>query len=153
MPWHEAHAQHSVSRQIAWPLCFIQEMVYKSTAYNIVLAQAGVALVLVVVCAAVWGWSTAGAAFSGAAISVVTNFYMAARIFGGAKVRPAQQTLQRFYSAEVVKIAMTVGLFASVIGVFKVEFLPLITGYSLTLIVYWLALLPVRAKLDSSEVS
>lgn len=128
-------------------------MVYKSTAYNIVLAQTGIALALAVVCATVWGWPTAGVAFSGAAIGVVTNFYMAARLFGGTAVRPAQQTLQRFYSAEVVKIAMTVGLFALAIGVFKVEFLPLITGYSLTLVVYWLALLPVRAKLNSSEVS
>jgi len=123
-------------------------MGYKSTAYNIVLAQTGMALAIAVVCAAVWGWSTAGAAFTGAAIGVVTNIYMAVRIFGGGTVRPAQQALQRFYSAEVVKIAMTVGLFALAIGVFRVAFLPLISGYSLTLMVYWLALLPVRAKLE-----
>lgn len=106
------------------------------------------ALALAVVCAAIWGWSTAGAAFTGAAIGVATNLYMAVRIFGGAAVRPAQQALQRFYSAEVVKIGMTVGLFALAIGVFRVAFLPLISGYSLTLMVYWLALLPVRAKLE-----
>ena len=123
-------------------------MGYKSTAYNIVLAQTGMALAIAVVCAAVWGWSTAGAAFTGAAIGVVTNIYMAVRIFGGGTVRPAQQALQRFYSAEVVKIAMTVGLFALAIGVFRVAFLPLISGYSLTLMVYWLALFPVRAKLE-----
>ena len=123
-------------------------MGYKSTAYNIVLAQTGIALALAVVCAAVWGWATAGAALTGATIGVVTNLYMAVRIFGDGAVRPAQQTLQRFYSAEAVKIAMTVGLFALAIGAFKVAFLPLIVGYSLTLMVYWLALLPVRAKLE-----
>jgi len=123
-------------------------MGYKSTAYNIVLAQAGMALALAVVCTAVWGWATAGAALTGAAIGVVTNLYMAVRIFGDGAVRPAQQTLHRFYSAEAVKIAMTVGLFALAIGVFRVAFLPLIVGYSLTLMVYWLALLPVRAKLE-----
>ena len=123
-------------------------MGYKSTAYNIVLAQTGIALAVAVVCAAVWGWSTAGAAFTGAAIGVLTNLYMALRIFGGAAVRPAQQALQRFYSAEVVKIAMTVGLFALAIGILGVAFIPLISGYSLTLMVYWLALLPVRAKLE-----
>lgn len=122
-------------------------MGYKSTAYNIVLAQTGMALALTVVCAAVWEWSTAGAAFTGAAIGVLTNLYMAVRIFGGAAVRPAQQALQRFYAAEVVKIAMTVGLFALAIGIVGVAFLPLISGYSLTLMVYWLALLPQRAKL------
>lgn len=123
-------------------------MGYKSTAYNIVLAQTGIALALAVVCMAAWGWATAGAALAGAAIGVVTNLYMAVRIFGDGAVRPAQQTLQRFYSAEAVKIAMTVGLFALAIGVFRVAFLPLIVGYSLTLMVYWLALLPVRAKLE-----
>jgi len=120
----------------------------KSTAYNIVLAQAGMALALTVVCTVAWGWSTAGAVLSGAAIGVVTNLYMAVRIFGNGAVRPAEQALQRFYSAEAVKIVLTVGLFALAIGAFKVAFLPLIVGYSLTLMVYWLALLPVRAKLE-----
>jgi len=123
-------------------------MGYKSTAYNIVLAQAGMALALAVVCTFTWGWSTAGAALTGAAIGVVTNLYMAVRLFGNGAVRPAEQELQRFYSAEAVKIVMTVGLFALAIGAFKVAFLPLIVGYSLTLMVYWLALLPVRAKLE-----
>jgi ATP synthase protein I len=123
-------------------------MGYKSTAYNIVLAQTGMALGLAVVCAAAWGWSMAGAALTGAAIGVVTNLYMALRVFGGGAVRPAHQALQRFYSAEAVKVAMTVGLFALAIGVFRVAFLPLIVGYSLTLMVYWLALLPVQAKLE-----
>ena len=123
-------------------------MGYKSTAYNIVLAQTGIALTLAVVCTAVWGWSTAGAAFTGAAIGVVTNLYMAVRIFGSGAVRPAPQVLRRFYSAEAMKLAMTAGLFALAIGVFRVAFLPLIVGYSLTLMVYWLALLPVRAKLE-----
>jgi ATP synthase protein I len=123
-------------------------MGYKSTAYNIVLAQSGMALGLAVVSAAAWGWSTAGAALTGAAIGVVTNLYMALRVFGGGVVRPAHRALQRFYSAEAVKVAMTVGLFALAIGVFRVAFLPLIIGYSLTLMVYWLALLPVQAKLE-----
>ena len=106
------------------------------------------ALALTVVCTVAWGWSTAGAALAGAAIGVVTNLYMAVRIFGNGAVRPAEQMLQRFYSAEAVKIVLTVGLFALAIGAFKVAFLPLIVGYSLTLMVYWLALLPVRAKLE-----
>ena len=106
------------------------------------------ALVLAVIGTAAWGWSTAGAVFIGAMIAVVSNLYMAVRIFGGGAVRPANQVLQRFYSAEAVKFAITAGLFALAIGAFRVAFLPLIVGYSLTLMVYWLALLPVRAKLE-----
>ena len=121
-------------------------MGYKSTAYGLVLAQTGIALVLALACTVIWGWSTASAALIGAAIGVVTNLYIAVRIFGGSTVRPAEQVLRRFYSAEAMKIAMTVGLFALAIGTFRVAFLPLIAGYGLTLVVYWLALLPVRPK-------
>jgi ATP synthase protein I len=121
-------------------------MGYKSIAYSIVLRQTGVALAFVVACITIWDWSTAGAALVGGMIGVVTNLFMAVRIFGGGAVRPARQVLQRFYSAEAMKLAMTAGLFAVAIGILKVEFLPLIAGYSLTLVVYWLALLPVWPK-------
>jgi len=110
------------------------------------LRQTGVAFALAVVCIAIWDWSTAGAALVGGTIGVVTNLFMAVRIFGGGAVRPARQVLQRLYSAEAMKFAMTVGLFALAIGILRVEFLPLIAGYSLTLVVYWLALLPVWPK-------
>jgi ATP synthase protein I len=121
-------------------------MVYKSIGYNIVLAQTGVALVLAFACTVIWGWSTASAVLIGAAIGVVTNLYMAVRVFGGNIVRSAEQALQRFYAAEAMKIVMTTGLFALAFGALGVAFLPLIIGYSLTLVVYWLALLPVWPK-------
>jgi len=121
-------------------------MGYKSIAYGLVLAQVGIALAGALVSAVIWGWSTASATLIGAAIGVVTNLYIAVRIFGSSTVRPAEQVLRRFYSAEAMKIALTVGLFALAIGAFRVAFLPLIAGYSLTLVVYWLALLPVWPK-------
>ena len=123
-------------------------MGYKSIAYRIVLAQLGVALVLAAVCLAAWGRSTAVAALAGGAIGVVTNLYVALRVFGNGVVRPAPQVLRRFYSAEAVKFALTLGLFALGIGVLKLNALPLLGGYGLTLVVYWLALLPIRPKLE-----
>jgi F0F1-type ATP synthase assembly protein I len=123
-------------------------MGYKTIAYRIVLAQLGVALVFAAVCLAVWGSSTASAALAGGAIGVVTNLYVARRVFGNGAVRPAQQVLQRFYAAEAVKFALTFGLFALGIGVLKLNALPLLGGYGLTLVVYWLALLPIRPKLE-----
>jgi F0F1-type ATP synthase assembly protein I len=114
------------------------EMGNKSIAYSIVLAQLGVALGGAVLCLMVWGWTTAGAALTGGLIGVVTNLYLALRVFGGNAVRPAQQVLRRFYA----------GLFVLAIAVFHAEFLPLLAGYGLTLVVYWLALLPVRPKLE-----
>jgi ATP synthase protein I len=121
-------------------------MGYKSIAYYVVLAQTGIALVLALVCTAIWGWSTASAALIGAAIGVVTSLQMAVWVFRGKAEQSAKQVILRFYSAEAVKLAMTVGLFAFTVGVLGVAFLPLIVGYSLTLVAYWLALLPVQPK-------
>jgi len=123
-------------------------MGYKSIAYRIVLAQLGIALIFAAVCLAAWGRSTAVAALAGGAIGVVTNLYVALRVFGNGAVRPAPQVLRRFYSAEAVKFALTLGLFALGIGVLKLNALPLLGGYGLTLVVYWLALLPTRPKLE-----
>jgi F0F1-type ATP synthase assembly protein I len=63
-------------------------------------------------------------------------------------VRPAPQVLRRFFAAEAVKLALTVGLFAITIGVLKLSVPPLLGGYGLTLVVYWLALLPARPRLE-----
>jgi ATP synthase protein I len=126
------------------------EMGNKSIAYSIVLAQLGVALGGAVFCLAVWGWTTAGAALTGGLIGVVTNLYLALRVFGGNAVRPAQQVLRRFYAAEATKVVLTAGLFVLAIAVLHAEFLPLLAGYGLTLVVYWLALLPVRPKLETN---
>ena len=128
-------------------------MGYKSTAYYVVLAQTGIALVLAAASTFIWGWSTASAVLVGATIAVVSSLYMAVRMFGDHAVRPAGQVIRRFYSAEAMKIAITVGLFAVAIGAFGVAFLPLIVGYSLTLVAYWLALLPVRPKPELNNVS
>ncbi len=123
-------------------------MGYKSIAYRIVLAQLGMALVLAAVCLAAWGRSTAVAALAGGAISVVTSLYVALRVFGNGAARSAQQVLQRLYAAEAVKFALTLGLFTLGIGVLKLNALPLLGGYGLTLVVYWLALLPMRPNLE-----
>ena len=47
-----------------------------------------------------------------------------------------------------MKVALTAGLFALAIGVWKLSVPPLLGGYGLTLVVYWLALLPVRPQLE-----
>jgi ATP synthase protein I len=123
-------------------------MAYKSIAYRIIQAQLGIALVLAAACLVAWGSSTAAAALAGGAIGVVTNLYVARRVFGDGAVRPARQVLQRFYAAEAVKFVLTFGLFALGIGVLKLHALPLLGGYGLTLVVYWLALLPIRPTLE-----
>lgn len=123
-------------------------MGYKSIAYRIVLAQLGVALAAAVVCLALWGAATAGAALAGGMIGVISNLYVAARLFGRGEVRAAPQVLRRLFAAEAVKLALTVAMFAVALGVLKLSALPLLGGFGLTLVVYWLALLPARPRLE-----
>lgn len=123
-------------------------MGYKTIAYRIVLAQLGVALVAAVAGWSLWGASTGIAVLAGGMIGVITNLYVAARVFGRGAVRPAPQVLRRFFAAEAVKVVLTVGLFAVAIGVLRLSVPPLLGGYGLTLAVYWLALLPVRPRLE-----
>lgn len=123
-------------------------MGYKTIAYRIVLAQLGVALAAAVACWGLWGASTGTAVLAGGMIGVITNLYVAARVFGRGAVRPAPQVLRRFFAAEAVKLALTVGLFAFAIGVLRLNAPPLLGGYGLTLVVYWLALLPARPRLE-----
>lgn len=125
-------------------------MAYKSISYRIVLAQLGVALASAAVSLGLWGSSTALAVLAGGLIGVITNLYVAWRVVGNGAVRSADQVLKRFYAAEAIKFALTIGLFALTFGVFRLSAPALLGGYGLTLVVYWLALLPVRPKLEPS---
>lgn len=123
-------------------------MEHKTIAYGIVLAQLGVALVAGVSSWGLWDRPTGTAVLAGGMIGVITNLYVAARVFGRGAVRPAPQVLRRLFAAEAVKLALTVGLFALAIGVLRLSAPPLLGGYGLTLVVYWLALLPARPRLE-----
>ena len=120
----------------------------KSTPYRIVLAQLGVALASAAACWGIWGVSTGIAVLAGGMIGVITSLYVAARVVGRGAVRPAPQVLRRLFAAEAVKLALTIGLFAIAIGALRLSAPPLLGGYGLTLVVYWLALLPVRPRLE-----
>ena len=112
----------------------------KSTAYRIVLAQLGAAVFMAVLLYALGGAASGAAAAVGGAIAVISNFYFACHVFAGGVV-PAHTVMRRFYVAEVVKALLTGGLFLVAILVLKLSFLPLLLGYAVALVVYWVALL------------
>lgn len=114
----------------------------KSTAYRIVLAQLVAALGVAVLLYAISGAQAGVAAAAGGAIAVVANLYFVRHLFAGG-VAPAQTVLRRFYVAETVKIVLTAGLFLAALVAFELSFLPLLLGYGVTLVVYWVALLPL----------
>lgn len=113
----------------------------KSTAYGIVLTQLGMAFVAGL---AAWFWSgrSAGAAaLAGGLINAVASLTVAILVFRGG-VRPAGEIAKSFYVAEAVKILLTAVLLLLALTVFGLAFLPLAAGFALTLLAYWLALLP-----------
>lgn len=113
----------------------------KSTAYGIVLTQFGMALVAGM---AAWLWSglPAGlAALTGGLINTVASLTVALLVFRGG-VRPAGEIAKSFYVAEAVKILLTAVLLLLAMTVLDLAFLPLAAGFALTLLAYWLALLP-----------
>lgn len=112
----------------------------KSTAYRIVLAQFAAAIVLAAAVGGIWGPGAGYSALVGGLISAVTSLYFALHVFGVRASAP-RAVLRSFYTAEAVKMAITVLLFVAAVVWLKVDFLPLIVAYALTLLVYWFALL------------
>jgi ATP synthase protein I len=116
----------------------------KSTAFRIVLAQLAMALAVGGVAWAVGGAGSGLAALVGGLINVVASLYFALQVFSGG-VRPAQSVLRSFYIGEVVKFLITAALFGVAVALWRLDVLPLLAGFGLTLVVYWLALLPAGA--------
>jgi ATP synthase protein I len=113
----------------------------KSTAYRIVLSQLAIAAVAGLIASAIGGVTVGIAALAGGLINVIANLYFAVRVFGRG-VRPAPEVLRSFYAAEMVKLLITGALFFVTVVMWRLEFLPLLAGFTITLAVYWLALLP-----------
>lgn len=113
----------------------------KSTVYGIVLTQFGMALVAGITA---WLWLDlpAGlAALAGGLINTVATLVVAMLVFRGG-VLPASHITKNFYVAEAVKVLLIAGMLLLAMTVLELAFLPLAAGFALTLLAYWLALLP-----------
>lgn len=86
--------------------------------------------------------NAADSALMGGGISVATTLYFALRVFLGTRGLPVDKLVRRFYSAEAQKLVLTVALFAIVIASTEVNFLAMFLTYMVTLVAFWLALLP-----------
>ncbi|MBA2410588.1 MAG: ATP synthase subunit I [Gammaproteobacteria bacterium] len=109
------------------------------------LITAGAFLLLSMVAGAYAAWS----AFAGGGISLATTFFFKWRVFAGSEGRSAQAIVNRFYAGEVQKICLTVVLFLIVIIGLRVSFLPMFVTYIVTLVAFWIVLLPA---LSGSQV-
>jgi F0F1-type ATP synthase assembly protein I len=113
----------------------------QAKALQIVTAQAAVAAVVAVVLAALSGWAAGGSALAGGLIAAAGSLYFA-RWLAAAGNRPPRDFARAFMIGEGLKIAFTALAFWVAIVPFGARPAPLVSAYAITLIVYWLALLP-----------
>ena len=78
--------------------------------------------------------------FLGALASVIPSAYMAFRVFGGKKVRPAQEIAKSFYKGEAGKLIITAIMMSLIFSLIK----PLaagffFAGFGLTVLSHWLS--------------
>jgi ATP synthase protein I len=110
---------------------------------TVAAGQAIATLVCVGVAAALGGTQAAWSAAVGGGISILATLFFALRAMGPGG-EPALTTLVgRFYVAEAQKLLLTAVLFYVAVRWLEVSFLPMMAAFALTLVVFWLALLPV----------
>jgi ATP synthase protein I len=91
-------------------------------------------------------WSVGGldaalAALAGGLASALLSLQFALRIFSRRPDAPAGELLGTLYRAEALKLVMAAVLFIIAARFFGHVFVPLVTTYMATLLVYWVALL------------
>lgn len=113
---------------------------HRQAAFRIVGIQTVVATVLAAVLLAWQGIDAATSALAGGVTCVVANAGFAARSFRVDPRSDPKRLLRAFYAGEVLKIGLTVALFAVAIVVVEVDVLIMILAYLATTAVFWFAL-------------
>lgn len=113
----------------------------RTKAYRIMAAQLAVAAVISLVMYGFYGAMAARSALVGGLISV-TGSLIFARSLVRATGRSPGAFASAFYLGEGLKIVWTAALFWAAIVLLEAALAPLFITYAVTLIVYWLALLP-----------
>ncbi|MFN2349637.1 MAG: ATP synthase subunit I [Thioalkalivibrio sp.] len=115
---------------------------YNSTTRRLLIIQASVAAAGFLLFSLISGPHAAWSALTGGAIGFITTAFFALRVFAGGAERPAKDIVRTFYVGESQKILLTVILFVMVIAWLEVSFLPMFATYMVSLMAFWIVLLP-----------
>lgn len=116
----------------------------RSAAYRLVFIQAASALIVSIFFFAVWGYMYGLSAFAGGIIAVLPNFVFATLAFSYSGASSSGKVVQSFFQGEAIKMLLTIVLFALVLGVFEVDFTPLLTCYAFSLVIPFIASLYIK---------
>jgi ATP synthase protein I len=117
----------------------------RTSVFRFVFFQFALACVISVVIFFANSELTAYSFFLGAIASVIPSAYMAIRVFGGKKVRPAQEIAKSFYKGEAGKLIITALMMSLIFSLVK----PLaagffFAGFGLTVLSHWLSPLMLK---------
>jgi ATP synthase protein I len=115
---------------------------YNSTTRRLLIIQASVAALGFLVFSWLGGPHAAWSALAGGGIGFITTAFFALRVFAGGDERPARTIVRSFYVGESQKILLTVALFVVAIVWLEVSFLPMFATYMVSLMAFWVVLLP-----------
>jgi len=113
-----------------------------STTRRLLVIQACVAAAGFLVFSWLSGPYAAWSALAGGGIGFITTAFFALRVFAGGAERPAKVIVRTFYVGESQKILLTVALFVVAIVWLEVSFLPMFATYMVSLMAFWIVLLP-----------
>jgi F0F1-type ATP synthase assembly protein I len=104
-------------------------------AVRILAWQAGIGVLIAAVCLALWGTPAGVSALAGAAIGTIANLYMTLKALRPARTPGA--ALGALYMGQLVKVALTVGMFVAVARLPWLVWPALLVAYIATLVVFW----------------
>ena len=113
----------------------------RRTAFGLVGAQAGVALLACAAGLLLVGTAGAVSALLGGGIGTLASLVQVAGAFRPGASREPAKIFGRLFRGEAFKLLMTAGLFALVLMNVEVVFGAMIGGFGATLLVFWAALL------------
>ena len=113
----------------------------RGLAFRIVLGQLGITLLVALVFLPLSGFHASLSALMGGGIGSLAGLLMAVSMFRHSDDTDAKTILGDVYKGELLKLVLTVVLFAVVIAFYEVSWGALFCGYIATFFVYWVALL------------
>lgn len=113
-------------------------------------SQAVLAVGAALVFAVVGGLQSALAALTGGAIGLFLTALTGLRVALDQKAQP-KRMVRTFYRAMALKFVLAVVLFVIVAKWFAGYFVPVVSGYAITLVAYWLAMQKISALAASDN--
>jgi ATP synthase protein I len=97
--------------------------------YHFLKTEAGAALLISAVLGLIWGFILAYSVFVGALISILGNACLGAKLFADTGSFGGKVILVAFYRGVLIKIVLTIALFAIAIYYLDLTFIPFIVAF------------------------